>query len=320
MSTSAQPVAVSFGRPSPARVSRGPLAIAAALLAVSAASIVAYSTGNRGNATLLLTYAGGMAMLLTPCRFPVVLGIVPLCKRGTAGHGFVLALLFGLGLTVTQTMWGIAIAAAGGVFGLAEIARYLSIGGGVAAYVFGLSTLALIRLPQVPAIMPRFQVTSPNRSEHVNALAMGLLLGNTGLCCPDPVFLSIVPFIAASGDATHGAMLATAYGLGRATPLVAIVMLARTGVDAMQVVVRHKRTFDRAIGWTLLAIGTFVVYGYSGISHDVLFTLSMMIAPVVAYHAKSRTPLPRAAAWVAATGVATFVGMRAIYALLVNLP
>ena len=318
MSTSSQPVAVSFGRPS--RVSRGPLMIAAALLAVSTASIVAYSMGDRGNATLLLTYAGGMAMLLTPCRFPVVLGIVPLCKRGSAGRGLGLALLFGLGLTVTQMIWGVAIAAAGGLFGLSEIARYLSLTGGVAAYVFGLSTLALISLPQVPAMLPRFQITSAKHSEHVNALMMGLLLGNTGFCCPDPVFLSIIPFIAASGDMGQGALLATAYGLGRATPLIAIVMLARTGVDAMQVVVRHKRTFDRAIGWALIAIGTFIVYGYSGISHEVLFTTSLMIAPVVAYHVKHRSPIGRAAAWTAVAGIGTVIGMRVMYALLVNLP
>lgn len=318
MSTSSQPVAVSFGPP--ARVSRGPLAIAAVLLAVSAASIIAYSTGDRGSATLLLTYAGGMAMLLTPCRFPVVLGIVPLCKRGSPGRGLALALLFGLGLTITQAIWGVGIAAAGGLFGLSEIARYLSLAGGVAAYVFGLSTLALITLPTVPAMLPRFQIAPAKHSEHVNALMMGLVLGNTGFCCPDPVFLSIIPFIAASGDMAQGALLATAYGLGRATPLVAIVMLARTGVDAMQIVVRHKRTFDRAIGWALVAIGTFIVYGYSGISHEVLFTTSLMIAPVVAYHVKYRSPIARAAAWVAVAGVGTVIGMRVMYALLVNLP
>ena len=113
-------------------------------------------------------------------------------------------------------------------------------------------------------MLPRFQIVSSKHSENMNALLMGLLLGNTGFCCPDPVFLSIIPFIAASGDMAQGALLATAYGLGRATPLIAIVMLARTGVDAMQVVVRHKRTFDRAIGWALIAIGTFIVYPATG--------------------------------------------------------
>ena len=274
---------------------------------------------NQDQATLLLAYVGGMAMLLTPCRFPVVLGIVPLCKRGGRARGLVLALLFGLGLTITQTAWGVAIAALGDLFGLREIARYLSLMGGVAAYLFGLWMLALVRFP-APIAAPRLSVALSSRSEHVNALGMGLLLGNTGFCCPDPVFLSIVPFIAARGDLAHGALLAAAYGLGRATPLVAIVMLARGGADALQTVVRHKQAFDRALAWALIAIGTFTVYGYSGISHDLLFTTAMMVVPVLAYHVKQSSLLPRIAAWTLITGVGTIVGMRLMYAVLVNLP
>jgi cytochrome c-type biogenesis protein len=270
-------------------------------------------------ATLLLAYAGGMAMLLTPCRFPVVLGIVPLCKRGGRGRGLVLALLFGLGLTITQTVWGVAIAALGDLFGLREIARYLSLLGGVAAYLFGLWMLALVRFP-TPIVAPRIQLAVTSRSEHVNALGMGLLLGNTGFCCPDPVFLSIVPFIAARGELAHGALLAAAYGLGRATPLVAIVMLARGGADALQTVIRHKHAFDRALAWALIAIGTFTVYGYSGISHESLFTTSMMVLPVLAYHVKQSAPLRRIAVWTVVTGVGTLVGMRLMYVVLVNLP
>ena len=299
--------------------SRVAFAVALGLLAVSAGSIAAFSSGSHENATLLLAYAGGMAMLLTPCRFPVVLGIVPLCKRGGTGRGLVLATLFGLGLTVTQTVWGIAIAAVGDLFGLREVARYLSLLGGVAAYVFGLWTLALVRFP-MPVSAPRFPMAAPSRSEHVNAFFLGLLLGNTGFCCPDPVFLSIVPFIAARGELAHGALLAAAYGLGRATPLIAIVMLARGGVDALQIVVRHKQAFDRALGWALVAVGTFTVYGYSGITHELLFTTAMMVVPVLAYHVKQHSPLQRIAAWSVATGVGTLVGMRLMYVMLVNLP
>ena len=304
---------------SPGASSRVAFASAFGLLAVSAAGIAAFSTGRPEHGTLLLAYAGGMAMLLTPCRFPVVLGIVPLCRRGGTGRGVVLATLFALGLTVTQTAWGIAIAAVGDLFGLREVARYLSLMGGVAAYVFGLWTLALVRFP-LPTIAPRLPAVALPRSEHANALFMGLLLGNTGFCCPDPVFLSIVPFIAARGDLGHGALLAAAYGLGRATPLLAIVILARGGVDALQIVVRHKQAFDRVLGWALVAVGTFVVYGYSGISHELLFTTSMMVLPVLVYHVKRHSPLQRIAAWSMATGIATIAGMRLMYALLVNLP
>jgi cytochrome c-type biogenesis protein len=277
---------------------------------------------SQDHATLLLAYVGGMAMLLTPCRFPVVLGIVPLCKRGGRARGLVLALLFGLGLTITQTAWGIAIAAVGDLFGLREIARYLSLLGGVAAYVVGLWTLAVIRVPSaLPASRTSCcDASRPKRSEHANAFAMGLLLGNTGFCCPDPVFLSIIPFIAARGELAHGALLAAAYGLGRATPLIAIVMLAKGGVDALGTIARYKEAFDRAFGWALVAVGTFIVYGYSGISHDLLVTTAMMVVPVVAYHVKQHSPVPRIAAWGAATAAGTLLGVRLMYALLVNLP
>jgi len=268
---------------------------------------------------LLLAYAGGMAMLLTPCRFPVVLAIVPLCRRGSPARGVALALVFAAGLTITQTLWGVAVAVIGQMFGLREVARYLSLAGGGVAYLFGLSVIGLISLP-LPSGASWMPSGVRTRSEFLGAFVMGLLLGNAGMCCPDPVFLTMTPFIAAKGSLGQGAALAFAYGLGRATPLVAIVMLARGGVDALQLAVRHKQRFNNALGWGLLAIGTFAVYGYSGVSHDRLLATTMMTAPVLAYHVKLGTALPRTAAWVAVTAVSTLLGVRAMYWMLVNLP
>jgi thiol:disulfide interchange protein len=158
------------------------------------------------------------------------------------------------------------------------------------------------------------------RSEYLGAFFMGLLLGNTGLCCPDPVFLSMVPFIAARGQMSDGAILAAAYGLGRATPLVAIVMLARGGVDALQLAVHHKQTFDRVLGWALLATGTFTMYGYSGVSHDRALAVMLMLVPAAAYHIRMGSAWLRAAAWLGATVVGTLAGVRLMYWVLVNLP
>jgi cytochrome c-type biogenesis protein len=290
-----------------------------ALLAGSVLTILTFSMQQYAGVTLLLAYAGGMAMLLTPCRFPVVLGIVPLCKRGSPGRGVTLALLFGAGLTVTQTLWGVAIAGAGEVLGMREAGRYLSMAGGVVAYVFGLSMLALVTIP-VPA-GPSWGISGfRGRSEFSVACFMGLLLGNTGLCCPDPVFLSLAPFIAAKGSIGAGALLAAAYGLGRATPLVAIVLLARGGVDALQLAVRHKQRFDRALAWALLAIGTFTIYGYSGLPYDRALAVALMTTPVLAYHVKQGSAVPRAAVWVTVTAASTLIGVRVMYWMLVHMP
>lgn len=226
---------------------------------------------------------------------------------------------FGAGLTLTLTIWGVVVAGVGGFFGLREVARYLSLAGGAVAYVLGLWILALVRFP-----LPSGNVPLPSslgrRSDALAAFLFGLLLGNMGLCCPDPVFLSLIPFIAARSDLADGALLAAAYGLGRATPLVAFVVVASSGVDALRLATEHKRRFDRALGWGLIAIGTLMLYGYSGVPQARLIAVLLMIAPVLAYHRMNRSPWPHASAWLVATVVATIVGLQLVYLVLVNLP
>lgn len=244
---------------------------------------------------------------------------MPLCQRGQTRRGIALALLFGAGLTVTLTLWGVIIAAVGGFFGFREVARYISIAGGAVAYVLGLCTLALVRLP-LPSGTARLPRALGERSEYVGACLLGLLFGNVGLCCPDPVFLSMIPFIATRGEIADGGIMAASYGLGRATPLVVLVVLASAGVDALQLVARHKQSFDWIIGWGLVAIGTLMVYGYSGISHERLLAVLLMTVPVLAYHLKIRSSVQRATMWLIATIFATLVGMQLVHWVLVNLP
>lgn len=244
---------------------------------------------------------------------------MPLCRGGRATRGFALAVSFGAGLTLTLTFWGLLVAGLGGIFGLRELARYLSLAGGAVAYALGLWMLALVRFP-----LPSGHVQPPlslvRRADALAAFVVGLLLGNVGLCCPDPVFLSLIPFIAGSSGAGDGALLAAAYGLGRATPLVAFVLLASAGVDALRLATEHKPRFDRALGWGLVAIGALMLYGYSSLSQPELMAVLLMVGPVLAYHRKQRSLWPRTAAWLLSTIVATILGLRLVHVVLVNLP
>lgn len=285
----------------------GPLLLTGvALFALCLASVAAFMSGRAGAIPFLLAYTGGMVMLLTPCRFPVVLAVVPLCKKGSLVQATTRSVVFGAGLVLTQAAWGLAIAAAGEMFGLREVARYLSLLGAGVAYLLGLWALGLVDIP-----LPSggwLAGGAPIGSGYIRAFTMGLLLGNTGLCCPDPVFLSLMPFIAARGEWMDGAALGAVYGLGRATPLVAIVLVARAGTDALALAVRHKETFEQAMGWGLVAVGTFTLWGYSGIPSTL--ALPLMLVPVIIYHLKVRSPLPQAAAWVVAAAVATELTLR----------
>jgi cytochrome c biogenesis protein CcdA len=244
---------------------------------------------------------------------------VPLSQRGQTGRGFALALLFGLGLTITLTIWGVVIAIVGGFFAFRELARYLSIAGGAVAYVLGLWTLGLVRFP-LPSGSVRLPGWLCGRSEYLGALFFGLLFGNMGMCCPDPVFLSMIPFIAASGSVTSGGVMAASYGLGRATPLVVLVVLARGGVNAVSLAQRHKQAFDRLIGWGLVSVGALMLYGYGGVPHGEWFAEALMVAPVVAYHIKARSSPVRGLAWLVTTLVATLLGLRIVYWIFVTFP
>jgi cytochrome c-type biogenesis protein len=244
---------------------------------------------------------------------------VPLCRRGETKRAIALALLFGGGLTITLSLWGVVIAAVGTFLGFREIARYLSIAGGVVAYALGLWTLALVHFP-LPSGSGRLPQALTKRSEYLGAFLLGLLFGNMGLCCPDPVFLSMVPFIATRGDIANGGIMAASYGLGRATPLVGLVVLSNAGIDALGLIARHKRSFDRVIGWGLVAIGTVMISGYSGLSHDRLAAVLMMALPVLAYHVRIRSSVQRAVVWLLITSAGTLGGLQAMYWTLVNLP
>src|SRR5581483_11936358 len=141
-------------------------------------------------------------------------------------------------------------------------------------------------------------------SQYVGMFSMGLLLGNTGLCCPDPVFLSMIPMIAAHGAPSYGGLLAAAYGAGRAVPLIAIVMLASAGIDSLRLAARYKDAFDRVIGWSLLAVGAFMLYGYSGVAHEVVLAMVLIGAAVAAYHIKAGAPAWRTMIWTLGSGLA----------------
>ncbi|MBI4561403.1 MAG: hypothetical protein HY724_05110 [Candidatus Rokubacteria bacterium] len=55
---------------------------------------------------------------------------------------------------------------------------------------------------------------------------MGLLLGNAGIGCPNPAFYVLLSGIAGSGNPATGVTYGLIHGIGRATPLLALSILA----------------------------------------------------------------------------------------------
>lgn len=181
-------------------------------------------------------------------------------------RGLIMALLFGVGLTITITAYNVAVAFAGKAMGLDRAIMTMFIVAGAAAYIFGLAELKLIRfrIPGgwgggVPDVILR-------QSEYLKAFGMGLFLGNAGIGCPNPATYVLLGYVAATGDAWYGAALGVLNGIGRSVPLVFLSILAILGVNAAQPILKRKELVDKGVGWGLVAIGSIIltlgIYGH----------------------------------------------------------
>ena len=213
---------------------------------------------------VLLTFAAGLSMIFLPCTLPLVFVLVPMTLGHRPAKGFLMALLFGLGISITLAVYGMIVSQLGAYFGLDKFTQYMFLFAGVIAILFGWSELEFIRFspPEFAGASPRWLV---KRSDYAKALGMGVLLGNAGVGCPNPAFYVILTYIAGLGSLGVGAGLGFVHGLGRAVPLLLIVILALLGINATKWVATRKEIISKIMGWSLTVVGAFILtYGLWG--------------------------------------------------------
>jgi cytochrome c-type biogenesis protein len=206
---------------------------------------------------LTLSYASGMTMILLPCTLPMVFVIVPLTMGRTYKKGLAMAAVYGVGVSTTLALYGVGIAYVGRYLGDDIASQSMWFIAGVAAYIFGLSSLGVInvKVPAYSGPLPNFM----KYGDYLKSFTFGLLVGNAGIGCPCPHWYVILLGIAALGDPVYGAYMGFVHGLGRMTPVVAIAILGMIGVNATGALIRHKDRVDRLMGWALILFGAFFI-------------------------------------------------------------
>ena len=229
-------------------------AIAFVLFSVIMVGLIWLATGEHPT-SLTLAYAAGLSMIFLPCTLPLVFVIIPLSMGKGYKKGFALALVFGLGIAITLTIYGVVVALIGDYFGLDNFSRGMFFFAGLIAYTFGLTQLNLLRLklPELP--LPRFV---QKRKDYSKSFFMGLLLGNAGVGCPNPAFYVLLVYIATEASVVNGAGLGFIHGLGRATPLIFLSILSILGVNSTKWVAKKKESIDKIMGWGLILVGVFI--------------------------------------------------------------
>jgi len=237
--------------------------IAVLLLIVVTGGLLWLAITSDNAVSALLSYAAGLSMIFLPCTLPLVFVIVPLAaKQDKPSKGLALALVFGLGLAMTIAVYGIVTAFLGDYIGLDQFTRVMFVVAGAMALIFALTELDLLRIP-----LPVFSHKIPNwiTQGYGKSFLLGLFLGNAGIGCPNPAFYVILTYIASTGSATTGAWLGLLHGLGRATPLILLVVLALLGVQATRFVGDISKRLNTITGGALVVVGAFILtYGLFG--------------------------------------------------------
>ena len=206
---------------------------------------------------LAISYIAGLSMIVLPCTLPLVFIIVPLSMGKGNRRGLSMALLFGAGLTITISAYGVGVGILGQTAELDQVSSYMFLIAGATAFIFGLSQLKLLNLK-----MPSYSGTPKfiqNRGDYSKSFFMGLLLGNAGVGCPNPLFYWLLIYIAGTGSIEIGASLGAVHGVGRAIPLILLSVLAILGVNATKGVSTNRLKIEKLTGWMLIVIGSLLI-------------------------------------------------------------
>lgn len=232
--------------------------LAFALFSIVLFGFIYLATTTTTTLTLLLSFAGGISNIVLPCTLPLVFIIVPLAMTaGSSKKGLLMAVLFGIGLTITLSIYGAVIAEVGKYLGLDNATRVMYVLAGLAAFIFGLSELKLIKF-EMPSYsrMPQFIQT---RGDYVKVFLLGLLLGNAGVGCPNPVTYIILTYAATTGSMLQGALLMAVNGIGRVMPLLFLSVLGILGVNALESLTKRMDAIRKFTAWALVVLGAFII-------------------------------------------------------------
>lgn len=214
-----------------------------------------------------LSYVGGLSMIFLPCTLPLALVIVPIAMMGGAKKGLLMALLFGVGMMITFSFYGVAFSYFGSVIGLLTANVISGTIGGLMAYIFGMAELGLIkmRIPGYGGPLPGFLNTV--KSDYFKVFLMGLVLANVGVGCPNPVFYVLLSYVVSAGDVLTGWAIMAVHGIGRATPLIFLAILAVLGTNAISSITSKSDSIRKWTAWGLIVVGI-VLFAMTGLFRE----------------------------------------------------
>jgi thiol:disulfide interchange protein DsbD len=179
--------------------------------------------------TLLGIFAGGMALNLTPCVYPLIPITVSYfggqATQAGSGQGKLVAhgLCYMMGLAVTNSVLGVAASLSGGLMGSMLQNPIVLISVAAVLVLFATSLLGLweMRLPSGLT-----QAAAKSYTGYFGSLFMGLTLGVVAAPCIGPFVLGLLTWVAGMGSPGLGFLIFFTLSLGLGLPLFLLAMFS----------------------------------------------------------------------------------------------
>jgi thioredoxin:protein disulfide reductase len=179
--------------------------------------------------TLLGIFAGGMALNLTPCVYPLIPITVSYfggqAAKGAEGQGKLVAhgLCYMMGLAVTNSVLGVVASLTGGLMGAMLQNPIVLIVVAVVLISFATSLFGLWEM-RLPSGLTR--VAARSHTGYFGSLFMGLTLGVVAAPCIGPFVLGLLTWVASMGSPWLGFLIFFTLSLGLGLPLFLLAMFS----------------------------------------------------------------------------------------------
>ena len=180
---------------------------------------------------LLFTLAAvmllGLGLNLTPCVYPLVSVTIAYFggQAGGRGRGRVvgLASIYVLGIAISFSIFGVAAALSGGLFGAALQKPVVLLSIAALMVVLALGSFGLYQLQPPPTVMRWVSNTGTGAA---GALFMGLTMGIVAAPCVGPIVVGLLIFVGSRQDSGLGFLLFFALALGMGLPYIVLAAAA----------------------------------------------------------------------------------------------
>ena len=236
----------------------------------------------------LFVFVGGILTSFTPCVYPLIPITVSVFGAGESVgrlRSFLLSVTYVMGIALTYSILGVAVASTGAVFGqiMADPRVMLPVCGILIA--LGLSMLGVFELRVPYAVQNR--LNSIGGAGFAGAFAMGTVAGIIAAPCTGPALGAVLSYVATTESAFLGFWLLLTYALGMGLLFIVIGTFS-SAIAAL----------PRSGGWMYILENIFGV----AIITVALYFLKEVIPPL-------RTVLQSSAGFFAIAGVFVLVGV-----------